>query len=200
VKLADLGLARAMSDKEAAEAESGRAFGTPYYISPEQIRGEKEIGPPSDIYGLGATFYHMVTGRVPFEGKNPSEVMHRHLKSAAHPAGPPQPRALLGLRPDHRDDDGEAAARALSKAPASSSHDIDLVLRGERIPSTPGRMSISPQVAKSAARIRRLGVDAAQEPSLLRRRVARTRWRWPWPFCSRLSVLGATVVLIGHSA
>ncbi len=85
VKLADLGLARAISDKEAAEAEAGRAYGTPYYISPEQIRGEKEIGPSSDIYGLGATFYHMVTGRVPFEGKNPSEVMHRHLKQELTP-------------------------------------------------------------------------------------------------------------------
>lgn len=80
-KLADMGLARAISDKEAAEAEAGKAFGTPYYISPEQIRGEKAIGPPSDIYSLGATLYHMVTGNVPFDGKNPSAVMHKHLKS-----------------------------------------------------------------------------------------------------------------------
>lgn len=80
VKLADMGLARAVSDKEAAEAEKGKAFGTPYYISPEQIRGEVEIGPPADIYSLGATLYHMVTGSVPYEGKNPSAVMHKHLK------------------------------------------------------------------------------------------------------------------------
>lgn len=80
-KLADMGLARAMSDKEAAEAEAGKAFGTPYYISPEQIRGEKDIGPPSDLYSLGATLYHMVTGSVPFDGKNPSAVMHKHLKA-----------------------------------------------------------------------------------------------------------------------
>ncbi len=81
VKLADLGLARAMSDKEAAEAESGKAFGTPYYISPEQIRGETTIGPPADIYSLGATLYHMVAGNVPYDGKNPSSVMHKHLKA-----------------------------------------------------------------------------------------------------------------------
>ena len=80
VKLADLGLARALSDKDAAEAEAGRAFGTPFYISPEQIRGKVDIGPQADIYGLGATLYHMVTGSVPFKGKTPSEVMHRHLK------------------------------------------------------------------------------------------------------------------------
>ena len=80
-KLADMGLARAMSDKEAAEAEQGKAFGTPYYISPEQIRGEMNITPAADIYSLGATLYHMVTGNVPFDGKNPSAVMHKHLKA-----------------------------------------------------------------------------------------------------------------------
>jgi eukaryotic-like serine/threonine-protein kinase len=80
-KLADMGLARAMSDKEAAEAEQGKAFGTPYYISPEQVRGELNIGPGSDIYSLGATLYHMVVGNVPFDGKNPSAVMHKHLKA-----------------------------------------------------------------------------------------------------------------------
>jgi serine/threonine-protein kinase len=85
VKLADLGLARGISDKEAAKAEVGRAYGTPYYISPEQIRGEMKIGPEADIYGLGATFYHMVTGKVPYEGKNPSAVMHKHLKEALIP-------------------------------------------------------------------------------------------------------------------
>jgi serine/threonine-protein kinase len=84
-KLADLGLARAVSDREAAEAEAGKAFGTPYYISPEQARGVVEITPAADIYGLGATFYHMVTGRVPFEGKDPTEVMKRHLKEPLTP-------------------------------------------------------------------------------------------------------------------
>jgi eukaryotic-like serine/threonine-protein kinase len=84
-KLADMGLARAISDKEAAEAEQGKAFGTPYYISPEQIRGEVGIGPQADIYSLGATLYHMLTGNVPFDGKNPSAVMHKHLKAELIP-------------------------------------------------------------------------------------------------------------------
>ena len=80
-KLADLGLARAIDDKEAALAEAGKAYGTPYYISPEQIRGEVNIGPQADIYSMGATLYHMVTGNVPFNGKNPTEVMQKHLKA-----------------------------------------------------------------------------------------------------------------------
>ncbi len=97
VKLADMGLARAMSDVEAAEAEAGRAFGTPYYISPEQIRGEKDIGPPADIYSLGVTLYHMVTGSVPFEGKSPSAVMHKHIKSELIPPDHVNPKLSAGV-------------------------------------------------------------------------------------------------------
>ncbi len=97
VKLADMGLARAMSDKEAAEAEAGRAFGTPYYISPEQIRGEVNIGPQADIYSLGATLYQMVTGRVPFTGKSPSDVMHKHIKEALTPPDHLNPRLSAGI-------------------------------------------------------------------------------------------------------
>ncbi|MCH7595573.1 MAG: serine/threonine protein kinase [Planctomycetes bacterium] len=86
VKLADMGLAREMSDFATAKTEAGRAYGTPYYISPEQIRGEIDIDARADVYGLGATFYHMVTGKVPFDGTTPSAVMHKHLKEPLVPA------------------------------------------------------------------------------------------------------------------
>ncbi len=84
-KLADMGLARAAADQELAQAEAGRAFGTPYYISPEQIRGEVNIDFRADIYSLGATLYHMVTGRRPFEAPTPAAVMHKHLKEELTP-------------------------------------------------------------------------------------------------------------------
>jgi serine/threonine-protein kinase len=85
VKLADLGLARNTDDVQMAKSEAGKAFGTPYYISPEQIRGEIDIDARSDIYSLGATFYHMVTGRVPFDASSPAEVMKKHLKEPLIP-------------------------------------------------------------------------------------------------------------------
>jgi len=85
-KLTDLGLARATDDKEAAESEAGKAYGTPYYISPEQIRGDVDIDFRTDIYSLGATLYHLVTGKPPFDGETPSAVMHKHLKQPLTPA------------------------------------------------------------------------------------------------------------------
>ncbi len=84
-KLADMGLARLTEDTQAAQAEAGKAYGTPYYISPEQIRGEMDIDFRADIYGLGATLYHMVTGKVPFEANTPVAVMNKHLKEPLIP-------------------------------------------------------------------------------------------------------------------
>ncbi len=84
-KLTDLGLARATDDKNAAASEAGKAYGTPYYISPEQIRGDVDIDFRADIYSLGATMYHLVTGKPPFEGDTPTAVMHKHLKQPLVP-------------------------------------------------------------------------------------------------------------------
>jgi len=84
-KLADMGLAREAGDATVAAQEAGRAYGTPYYISPEQIRGDVDIDFRTDIYSLGATFYHMVAGKVPFDGGTPAAVMHKHLKEPLVP-------------------------------------------------------------------------------------------------------------------
>jgi serine/threonine protein kinase len=116
VKLADMGLAREVSDYKVAELEAGRAYGTPYYISPEQIRGEINIDFRADIYSLGATFYHLVVGKVPFEGSTPSTVMHKHLKEPLVP-------------PDHLN----------TKLSAGVAEVIELMMakkREERYPST----------------------------------------------------------------
>ncbi len=85
VKLADMGLARETTDIEAAQSEAGKAYGTPYYIAPEQIRGKIDIDGRADIYGLGATLYHMLTGRVPFMADDSTEVMRKHLREKLIP-------------------------------------------------------------------------------------------------------------------
>ena len=90
VKLADLGLARLTADEKWAMAEAGMAIGTPYYISPEQVRGQVDVDIRGDIYSLGATLYHMVTGRVPYPGDTPAEVMRKHVD-----------KNLILIPPDH---------------------------------------------------------------------------------------------------
>lgn len=85
VKLADMGLAREMTDIKLAQTEAGKAYGTPYYIAPEQIRGKIDIDGRADIYGLGATAYHMLTGRVPFMADDSADVMRKHLREPLVP-------------------------------------------------------------------------------------------------------------------
>lgn len=96
-KLADMGLAREIADLELARLEAGKAYGTPYYISPEQIRGDLDIDSRADIYSLGATLYHMVTGRVPFDGPNPSAVMLKHLREPLVPPDHINPELSVDL-------------------------------------------------------------------------------------------------------
>jgi serine/threonine protein kinase len=78
VKLVDLGIAKRI-DEDQAITQTGFSVGTPHYISPEQIRGQKDIDARADIYSLGATLYHLVTGHRPFEGTSGAHVMSMHL-------------------------------------------------------------------------------------------------------------------------
>ncbi len=75
VKLVDFGIAK-ISNHHLTTA--GIILGTPYYLSPEQITGQ-EVTIQSDIYSLGATFYHMVTGTHPFQGSDVYTIVQQRL-------------------------------------------------------------------------------------------------------------------------
>jgi len=77
-KVCDFGLARSTTD-ETRMTQTGIMMGTPHYVSPEQARGEKDVDIRSDIYSLGATLYHLVTGTTPFTGSTAAVVMSKHL-------------------------------------------------------------------------------------------------------------------------
>ena len=79
VKVADLGLSRDLMNAASDKTTAGQAVGTPHYMSPEQVRGSKDVDIRADFYGLGATLFHMVTGRQPFDGGSSVEIMSQHL-------------------------------------------------------------------------------------------------------------------------
>ena len=94
--LMDFGLAREVDNEVSDLTKDGAVLGTPAYMSPEQIRGNsRDIGPATDIYGLGVVMYRLLTGRRPFEGTLtaiaaaiPTEtpVAPRELCHTIHPA------------------------------------------------------------------------------------------------------------------
>jgi len=77
LKIVDLGIAKHMGEEQSL-TQTGQAVGTPAYISPEQIRGVKDIDARADIYSLGATFFQLLTRHVPYKGTG-ALVMSMHL-------------------------------------------------------------------------------------------------------------------------
>jgi serine/threonine-protein kinase len=85
-KITDFGLAKVIED-DTGQTQSGELRGTPCYMSPEQAAGRvKDIGPLTDIYGLGAILYELLTGRPPFKGKSQQETLR--LVVEAEPVPP----------------------------------------------------------------------------------------------------------------
>ncbi len=83
VKVADFGLARFAALAQPLNlTQSGMTMGTPLYMAPEQVEG-KQIDQRTDIYSLGVTAYHMISGHPPYQGDNAFEVALKHLRGEA---------------------------------------------------------------------------------------------------------------------
>ncbi|MBK8475817.1 MAG: serine/threonine protein kinase [Opitutaceae bacterium] len=96
-RITDFGLAKLLGDTAGATI-TGQMLGSPGYAAPEQAAGRvAEIGVLSDVYGLGALFYHLVTGRAPFSAATPIETLRLVLDTeplAPSLLNPPLPRDL----------------------------------------------------------------------------------------------------------
>lgn len=105
-KIVDFGLAQFVN----ATQDKGEIWGTPYYISPERARGGK-ADHRSDIYSLGATMFHALTSKPPFDGPTASDVVVARLKM-------PVPD-ILEMRPDLHQETADLISRMMATDPTS---------------------------------------------------------------------------------
>lgn len=126
--LTDFGLTRDLvrSGPESSVSMRGQLLGTPDFWPPEQAAGELErIGPPADVYGLGATLFAALTGRPPFESQSLFDAVRAVREDAPQPAS--------SLRPDVPPELDAVCARCLAKAPEARYPVADLARELERL-------------------------------------------------------------------
>ena len=140
VKVLDFGLAKLTNDNAAAphETRAGVVMGTPYYMSPEQCEGSRELDDRADVYSLGVVLFEMLTGHLPFGGDGYAEVLMKQLTMRA-----PAARSLVPELPEELD---VLLARALAKQP------------DERFPTMEAFREALREPAAAAAALPRLAV------------------------------------------
>ena len=116
-RITDLGLAKLTIKGLTDLTQELHTVGTPNYMSPEQIRSSQKLDLRSDIYSLGASFYHMVVGQTPYSGKNPMEVVAKHLTAQLAPP--------LERKPDLPASLSSTICKMMAKAPADRYQDYE---------------------------------------------------------------------------
>jgi eukaryotic-like serine/threonine-protein kinase len=173
VKLADLGLARRPIPCT-APGSAGPIEGTPNYMAPEQARGSARLDVRTDMYSLGASLYHLVTGRLPFDGLDPERAMQAQIEGVLPNPRELNPAVTHGLaalirrlmmkNPDNRFPDWDAVRKQLRKAAAGR------ILIGAREPdalSTVAPPPAAPEPAQPAS-VFRTERPAARVPGPVR--------------------------------
>ena len=150
-KIADLGLATSISEEDAGEGGQ-KILGTPHFISPEQIRGEKADA-RSDLYSLGSTAYRLLTGRTPFQGTSTREILRSKLRE--------DPEPLDRLASDAPPALVEIVERLMQREPSDRYPSATALLRElERVDSSGGRAEAAAGEG-AAGGVKRLAVPGA---------------------------------------
>jgi len=119
VKIVDFGVAKIV-DVNGDDNKKEGIVGSPYYISPEAIDG-RQLDLRSDIYSLGASFYHAFTGSPPFEGNNAEEVLSKHMEQQLIPLKKKNPKVSPAL--------GRVIERMMEKTPEKRYQDYKGIIK-----------------------------------------------------------------------
>ncbi|MBI2192602.1 MAG: protein kinase [Planctomycetes bacterium] len=130
-KLSDLGLAKDLLSEGQGMTLSSSAMGSPFYMSPEQVKNARDVDARTDFYSLGATLYHLLTGERPFNDASVYQVFHLVVNEPA-----PDPRAR---QPQVSEPVARLCLKLMDKdrrhRPASA---VELLDEIRRIPARPG--------------------------------------------------------------
>jgi len=129
VKVLDFGLVKVADAREAHLTSANTVTGTPLYLSPEGISQPDSVGPPADVYALGAVAYFLLVGQPVFDGKSVVEICMKHMNKEPTPpssrgavVGPELEQLLLrclAKSPDSRPQNAGALLAALEECPVS---------------------------------------------------------------------------------
>jgi serine/threonine-protein kinase len=180
-KVLDFGLAKMMGPGAMPDvSERAQIVGTPYFMAPEQIRGD-EIDPRTDLYSLGATMYRLLTATHPYQARTAIGVLTKHLTSELDPPSVRAPAAglspaidaiverAMAKDPADRWPSAAAMAAAIEEAYANLVGDSGRLGRGGSSDRNP-RASTSGEAPTSDINLRRADIDA-YERSLRRQRL-----------------------------
>ncbi len=117
-KVSDLGLVKVLAADLDATAE-GIGMGTPYYVSPEQLKGSRDVDARADVYSFGAVLFEMLTGEVPLKAESLETQVYRILRDRPDPPSRRNPKVPARL--------DALAAACLAKDPAERPPDMRVV-------------------------------------------------------------------------
>jgi len=158
VKLLDFGLVKPVTEAPSARlTQDGGISGTPLFMSPEQARGLDNLDARSDIYSVGALAYALLTGRPPFDGTNPMEVMIAHVRDEVVPPSKHQANVpadlervilrCLAKRSEDRFQNVDSLEQALTQCTAANqwtqAHAARWWRENERPAATPRELSVA---------------------------------------------------------
>ncbi|MEW4568017.1 serine/threonine-protein kinase [Tautonia sp. JC769] len=196
IKVLDLGLATLMEadDQSAFATADGVAVGTVDYMSPEQAMG-KELSPVSDLFSLGCTMYHLLTGRLPYPGSSPLDRMFARINQ--------DPVPVKELRPDLPDRVVDVLARLMAKQAsdrypnAAAAADALQSLVRKRSAQPAGGGGGSPQVKSPPASPSPPSPPAAPQVKYVKVAPAYPSWFQPMAQLAERSAIGALLLMMG---
>ncbi len=181
-KVLDFGLAKMIGPGSLPDvSEQAQIVGTPYFMAPEQIRGE-EVDGRTDVYSLGAMMYRLLTGTHPFQAKTAIGVLTKHLTSELELPSQRAPAAALPLaidaivkkamakEADDRWPSAAAMAAAIEQAYAELVGDSARLAAARAAGSTAVRLATADDAPASELHLRRSDIDD-YERSLRRQRL-----------------------------